>query len=1066
MTRILLISSMLLAFLSTQAQQVISGKVLSDADQTPLAGAVIKLKGTDLLTQSADNGSFQIRCNSTTCELEISSLGHLTKTVLVDRQSPALTILMETDSRILQEVTVSTGYQQAPRERSTGSFNHIDNKTFNRQVSTDILSRLEAVANGLTVDRGTNRGGRISIRGLSSIEGPKDALIILDNFPYEGDINNINPNDVEDITILKDAAAASIWGAKAGNGVIVITTKKGKFNQPVKASVIANVGLGAKPDLSYVKQMSSADFIDVEQLLYNRGFYNSQINSANRPVLSPVVELLNKRASATAPQIALIDNQIADLRNVDIRDQYARYLYQNSLRQQYALNLSGGSDKAAWSASAGHDLNSDDLNAKFSRTNLRFFNTFRPLKGLSLTSGIYFTQSQSTTGRPGLSDIGSKNQFIYTYAQFADDSGKSLALPKDWRQSFIQTAGNGRLLDWNYYPLEDYKHATGKNMVNDILVNTGVDYQLFSGVVAGLKYTYERQANSGRTLNNSDSYFARDVVNTYTMLSPTAATYRIPKGGILDQSESALNSSNLRLQLNYNRTWKQHDLAVLGGSELRRTTNLGSQNRFYGYNDNNLTHGRVDLTTAYTHFITGGNIFIPNNNSLSESHNNFNSWFGNAAYTYQGKYTLSVSGRRDASNLFGLRTNDQWNPFWSAGASWLISDEKFFSSEIIPYLRLRATYGLSGNIDGTMVAATTINYAGTSQYTSEPYARFSNYYNSELRWETSGTTNLGLDFSSRNNALRGSIEYYIKKGSDLFGPSILDYTGGVGAEITKNVASMKGRGLDIELHSQNINRRFKWFTDLNFSTVSDRISDYLQDDDRGSNFINTFSSVRISGIVGKPVYAIYSYKWAGLDPLTGNPRGYLGDQISTNYSSLTGAATRLDDLRYHGSAMPRVFGSLGNTLSWKNLSLNFALTYKFGYFFRRESLNYSSLFSNWVGHSDFEKRWQKPGDETSTNVPAFVYPTTSAKNNFYAGSEMLVEKGDHIRLQYINLGYDLSRSLIPKLPVNSLTLFANVNNLGLVWKANKQGIDPDYSLGSNRLLPSRIFAFGIRTNLN
>lgn len=1066
MKRILFITGLFISFFSAEAQNVISGKVLSAIDNLPLAGAVIKIKGTEQAISAAEDGSFQITCRSAECELEVSSLGHLSKTILAKRESLLLTILLETDTRILQEVTVSTGYQQAPRERSTGSFNHIDNKTFNRQVSTDILSRLEAVANGLTVDRGTNRGGRISIRGLSSIEGPKDVLIILDNFPYEGDINNINPNDVEDITILKDAAAASIWGAKAGNGVIVITTKKGKYNQPVKVSVNANVGLGGKPDLSYIKQMSSADFIDVEQLLYTRGYYNSQINSASRPVLSPMVELLIKRASATAPQAALIDNQITALRSVDIRDQYSRYLYQNSFKQQYALNLSGGNDKAAWSASAGHDLNSDDLNAKFSRTNLRFLNTFRPLKGLSLTSGIYFTQSQSTTGRPGLGDIGSKNQFIYPYAQFADDSGNALALPKDWRQSFIQTAGNGRLLDWDYYPLEDYKHATGRNMVNDILVNTGVDYQLFNGFVAGLKYTYERQASSGRTLNDPESYFARDVVNTYTMLSPTAATYYIPRGGILDQSEGNLNSSNLRLQLNYNRNWKRHDLAVLGGSELRRTTNLGSQNRFYGYNDKNLTHGRVDLTTAYTHFITGGNIFIPDNNGLSETHNNFNSWFGNAAYTYQGKYTLSISGRRDASNLFGLRTNDQWNPFWSAGASWLISDEKFFFSEIIPYLRLRATYGLSGNIDETMVAATTIDYAGTSRYTNEPYARFTNYYNSELRWERSGTTNLGVDFSSRNNALRGSIEYYIKKGTDLFGPSILDYTGGVGANITKNVASMKGQGLDIELHSQNINRRFKWFTDLNFSMVSDRISEYLQDDDRGSNFINTFSSVRISGLVGKPVYAIYSYKWAGLDPSTGEPRGYLDDQVSTNYSSLTGAATTLDDLRYHGSAMPRVFGSLGNTLSWKNLSLNFAFTYKFGYFFRRESLNYSSLFSNWVGHSDFEKRWKKPGDETSTNVPAFAYPTASSKNNFYAGSEMLVEKGDHIRLQYINLGYDLTRSLIPKLPVNSLTLFANVNNLGLVWKANKQGIDPDYSLGSNRLLPARIFAFGIRTNLN
>lgn len=277
---------------------------------------------------------------------------------------------------------------------------------------------------------------------------------------------------------------------------------------------------------------------------------------------------------------------------------------------------------------------------------------------------------------------------------------------------------------------------------------------------------------------------------------------------------------------------------------------------------------------------------------------------------------------------------------------------------------------------------------------------------------------------------------------------------------------MKGHGFELELRTRNFDRIFKWQTQFNFSRVKDAITDYYQTSSLGRDFINTFSNVRISGLEGKPVYAIYSYRSAGLDPLTGEPRGYINNIISNNYSSITGSGSALSDLKYHGSAIPTVFGSLGNTLAWKNISLNFAFVYKMGYCFRRESINYSNLFSNWVSHSDFERRWQKPGDESHTDVPALVYPTTAAKNNFYSGSEVLVEKGDHIRLQYINLSYELNRNVLPRLPVKSLTIYTNISNLGVVWRANKLGIDPDYNYGSNRLLPSKIYALGIRTNLN
>ena len=242
-------------------------------------------------------GEFSIRLTIFPDTLTISYIGHPPVKRLVNKKDLVIQILLPgAEDQVLNEVQVSTGYQRIPKERATGSFSVISNKVFNQQVSTDILSRLEAVANGLKVDRLSSVGSsKLSIRGLSSINGPKDPLIILDNFPYEGDITGINPNDVQDITLLKDAAAASIWGAKAGNGVIVITTKKGSYNQPISVEVAANMTIGEKPNLFYNKQISSGDFIDAETFLFNNKYRFSDTSASSRPVFSPVYEILFKK---------------------------------------------------------------------------------------------------------------------------------------------------------------------------------------------------------------------------------------------------------------------------------------------------------------------------------------------------------------------------------------------------------------------------------------------------------------------------------------------------------------------------------------------------------------------------------------------------------------------------------------------------------------------------------------------------------------------------------------------------------------------------------------------------
>ncbi|MEN5196975.1 SusC/RagA family TonB-linked outer membrane protein [Sphingobacterium faecium] len=1048
---------------SLYAQQRIVGKLIINENSLPVQGANVYLQGTNTVVSTNSKGEFTMRTapKATSVVLVVNHVGFEPTTFnVILPQKDTLNIVLRTLSQLIDEVTViSTGYQKISKERATGSFSTIDKELFNQQIGTDILSRLPAIANSMVMDNSRSASGQMMIRGLSTISGPKDPLIVVDNFPYDGDITNINPNIVENITILKDASASSIWGARAANGVIVITTKSGRFNQPINLELNTNLTIGSKPDLGYIRQISSNDFIDVEQELFSRNFYNSQINSKSRPVLSPVVDLLNKARIGELTE-EQVQRQIDDLRKVDVRDQFNQYLYKPSVNQQYFLSAQGGTEKFLWTSSMGYDYNKNNLGSTYQRINLRFQNIYRPIDQLSITTGLYYTQTQNESGRYGYNNVSMKGGGFVPYMLMADGNGNALPVARDWNQSHIQNIGNGQLLDWNFYPLTDWKDQTSTGTTSDILLKAGLDYHIVKGLNANVNYQYERQFGLNNSLADENSYRARDYINRFAQIIDENVIFVVPKGGILDISNNNLEANNLRGQLNFDNTFRKHSIIAIAGAEIRSLHSDGHQERFYGYNPNNLSTGSVDYTKTYPNIITKGNSFIQRNQSVSERSTRFISYFANTAYTFDERYVISASARRDASNLFGLKTNNQWNPFWSTGFAWKLSNEKFYSLNLVPYLNLRATYGFSGIVDPAMVAVNTITYSSNNSiFNGNPMAWFNNYFNPQLKWETSKMLNVAVDFRTKDDRIAGAIEYYNKRGYNLFGVAPLDYTTGVNPYMLRNVASMKGAGLDIELKSLNIDRSFKWRTILNLSLYRDRITEYLIDRTVARDYIST-STVPISGTKDMPVYAIYAYKWAGLDPNTGEAQGYINGEVSKNYSSITGTGTKVEDLEYFGSAIPTKFGSLINAMSYKNISIQVGVSFKFGYWFRRNSVNYTNLFNNWRGHSDYEFRWENPGDELITNVPVNPFTTNTNRDAFYNGSSVLVEKGDHIRLQYINLAYDLKTSI--NWGIKSLQMYFNMNNLGMLWKANKAGIDPDFNIGTNNLVTPRNYSLGLK----
>jgi TonB-linked SusC/RagA family outer membrane protein len=959
-------------------------------------------------------------------------------------------ILLEPDEKMLSEVTVSTGYQQIPRERSTGSFAQVDQTLFNRSVGTNLINRLENVVPGLVFNRNPGSAANsISIRGQSTIYSNDQPLIVVDNFPYEGDIASINPNDVESVSVLKDAAAASIWGARAGNGVIVITTKKAREQTP-KISVNANLNFAGKPNLFYKPRMSSSEYIEVEKLLFSRGYYQSAETSAANPVLTPVVELLIAQRDGKIP-VEESERQISALAGNDVRSDYKKYLYQPVLNQQYALSLSGGNKMQRYYLSAGHDRNQQMLQGDtYRRTTLKFSHELKLLKEkLTLGTAVYFTGS--TQMQNGFDQLYmSSSQPVYPYARLAGENGTALSVPKDYRSGFISQAEGAGLLPWEYKPLDEIRLNENRTQNSEYRINMNLGYKFSNALRAEILYQGMRSHLTNTDEHKGESYFARDLVNRYTQVSPAGVlSFPIPKGGILDQSISTLTSHNLRGQLNYQFSTGNHQLSMLAGAEIRSAETIQSSGRLYGYDPLHVTSKAVDYISAFPQYANAASsLVIPFTNDQTFLTDRFLSYYANGAYTYKSRYTFSASGRLDQSNLFGVKTNQKGVPLYSAGLGWTVSGEDFYHAGWMPYLKLRATFGYNGNINKTVTAFTTARYYASAAQTRLPYAAIRNPPNPDLRWERVKIINLGLDFETRNRRLKGSLEYFNKQGSDLIGDSPFAPSSGI-TTFRGNVADMSAHGMDVELTSVNLDGKLKWGTVLAAGYTADKVKDYKTQATTSSYLQSTRVPMN-----GQPLYALYTLRWAGLDPANGDPRVYLDGEPSSDYTRIMQATKPQDLISYR--VRPRVYGSIRNNLSYQAFSLSAAISYRLGYYFQKQSVRYSDVLTGIGSHGDYAKRWKAPGDEAFTQVPSMPQTALASRDNVYLYSDLLALKGDHIRFDDIRLSYDL-----PSGRKLSGQLYLYVNNIGIIWRSNKQGIDPDYQ----DLPPVRTLAAGFRIDI-
>ncbi|WP_192349407.1 SusC/RagA family TonB-linked outer membrane protein [Algoriphagus sp. Y33] len=1037
--------------LQNDTQYTLHGTIKDAETREPLAGALVYIEEPGRSVVADPDGNFRLELPPGEYKLVVSFIGYKSHRQQVKLPPESgLEIMLATEEYGLDQVeVVSTGYQEIPRERATGSFAFLDQELVDRRVSTNLMDRLEDVTSGVVFNRTAAGDDPISIRGRSSLFGNTRPLIVVDNLPYEGSIDNINPNDVASITVLKDAAAASIWGAQAGNGVIVITTKSGKYSQPLRISVQSNLTVTENRDLFYQPQMEMADFIAQERRLFETGYYNSRINSTARSPLSPVVEtLLAAREGRITAREA--DSRIAMYEGQDARRELAEYYYGPAVRQQYAFQVSGGGNAYRFNFSGGYDHNKGDrIGAQTDRITLNARQDWKLLRDkLEISSGLYLARGSIFT------DTGIPN--LHPYEALADNQGNHLPVVAGVNTRFVESTGGSGLLDWRSIPLDEIGKRNDRTVSMDIRANLGLKYSLLPGLDAQVQYQYWTNGTESRNIETEELFTVRHQINSYTqILEDGSLSTPIPGGSRFSHNTGKSYSHNLRANLAYSLKKDFHRLNALGGWEMRDVQGYGDGMVYYGYDDATGLSSPVDNITRFPQYHNpGSRLVIPYDGSHSGTVDRYVSYFANAAYTYRDKYLLTASARKDMSNLFGVETNRRGVPLWSAGAGWILSGEGFYGWEGMPYLKLRASFGYNGNVDKATTAFTTVTYATSRFYIAGlRYGVIMNPPNPELRWEKIRIVNLGLDFESKNGRIGGTLEFYSKRGEDLIGDSEVPDSNGM-YRYRGNFSGTVTRGVDLTLNSVNLQGPIRWSTQWLLSGIRDKVTYF---DGASSPSLYMASASNMIPMEGRPLFSVYSYPWGGLDPSNGNPLGYLDGELSDNYSGIISSMTP-ETLRFHGSARPTVFGSLRNSLDWKGWNLSFNISYRLGYYYRSRSVDYAALSRGEISHADYSLRWRDAGDELDTHVPSQPDVLNTLRHSFYSSSSVLVEKGDNIRLQDIRAGYSWNRTTNPGLPVPRIELFAYVNNIGILWKATDDSQDPDYP----SVRPLRSAAMGLR----
>ncbi len=1062
----------------------IRGKVISATDKQALPGVSVSIKGTAQGAITDVTGSFQLNADEN-ATLVFSFIGYITTEVAVAGRT-TVDVTLEEDVKKLDEVTVvSTGYQEVDKRLFTGAVVNLAANDVKTAGTTDVSRMLQGKAAGVSVQNVSGTFGaapKIRIRGATSINGDNKPLWVIDGVVLEDVVNvsadqlttgdpttligssvaGLNSDDIESFTILKDASATALYGARAKDGVIVIKTKKGRVGQPI-VTYTGNFSSYLKPSYDNYNVLNSGDQMAVYQEMERKGWLNhSDVSrSPNGGVYRKMYDLINTSYNPNDGTFGLLntpEERAAFLsRYAKANTDWFGLLFKNSFVQEHSLSVSSGTEASQlYFSTSYYDDNGWTIADNVKRYTINARGTFKLSDKLSL--GILATGSTRTQRAPG-TVAREMNPVQGAYSRDFDINPFSYALNTSRVLTPYDENGQREYFTRNYAPFnilnEIEKNYIGVNQL-DLKIQGELGYKLtkelrydFTGAVRRVTTNTEHSVEEGS--NMAEAYRAANsqVVkqgNKFLYYNPdypnADPVIVLPEGGFYNRVDDQMNSYYFKNQLSWTHAINTiHTINAMAGQEIRSVDRRNAFNNGYGYQ---FSKGGVPFTDyRIIKQLLEGNF---NYFGMASTYDRYASFYGSGNYAYRGKYILNLVGRLDGSNRLGESKTARWLPTWNVSAAWNIDTEPFMESyRLVDYLTLRGGYGLTANA-GNATNSSVVYRSGT---TPRPYLNenesqivIESLENSDLTWEKQYEANIGIN-AGLFRKLSITFDYYRRNQFDLIG---VVKTAGIGGEAYKavNYADMKSHGIDLSIGAPVYSRNhFNWTTNFIFSTNKSEITN-LKNQPRMTDLVFPDGGA----MEGYPVRGLFSVDFTKLDPKTGVP--LFIDQDGKESSNVYLQSLTTQYLKYEGPVDPTITGGWSNIFKYKAFTLNVFLTYQTGNKIRLNPAFKSAYNDLDAMPREFLDRWAVRGDEQYTNVPSIadvltVSQLASYPYNTYNYSTARVVDGSFVRLRTVSLGYNLPVKWLGATGFKTASLTLTGTNLWLIYADKRlHGQDPEF----------------------
>ena len=1081
--------------------RVIRG-VVTDSQKGPLPGVSVLIKGTSLGVVTNTEGLYRISLpdNQKDITLIFSFIGMQTKQIKVALQD-TINVVLEENLHELDEV-VSYGYYQVDKRHMTSSVTSLKMDDIMQPGVSTVDQMLEGRVPGMIFMQNSGQVGatpKIKIRGTTTILGSQAPLWVVDGVILSDPVNidptsindldfvnllgnaisGINPDDIDQIDVLKDASATAIYGPRASNGVIVITTKKGKVGAPsVSYSLTGTFRQRPRYTDRAVNVMNSQERID-----YSRDVIKNQLNVPNLDSWVGYEAAYYEYSTGKINYQEFLE-QVREMETVNT--DWLGILMQDSYSHSHSLNVSGGTDHIRYYASLGYNDENGNIRGESS-------DRYSAMASLNLNYNRFMMQFKLN---------GSTMKREYTPAEvgvttYAYNTSRSVpAYDENGELWFYQK--NNVSYDQPFSIINERKNSYDKINTEQLGLNVSLEYRLLQSLKVGVFCSYNVSNSSEDVYFADNTWYIADLKKASMSTGEIDITTTLcPVGGELRMDNTKNENYSLRGTLTFNKAMDKELNHVLSASligELSSSKYTGFKITKRGYMPdrgmifNKLeTMNKDNLYTAYNEWLLTDDAMGVMKDNLT----NLVGLVGSFVYSYKNSYIFNVNGRIDFSNKFGDASNDKLLPIWSVSGRWNMHENVLKNVGWIDMLALKMSFGYQGNMSALDSPRLIIKKEGMDNSFKELYSTIANYPNPNLKWEKTSTYNIDVDFSLLNRKIRGTIGYYYRYTRDAFLSKKVSVVNGVEA-YTVNEGNLRNQGYELTLNFMPVNtatslngqqRGIVWRFDPNFGSVFNQLIDkvkrkdrVLQDEVKYEDYLN--GKVQVAG---RPVNTFYSYRFKGLNPENGSPMFYGTDKTTMVngeekltkeiYGEMDREDVWLTVMEHSGAREPFLQGSISNYLGWRNLGLSFNLAYSVG-----SKIRLFRMFPNdgvVVGpeknlRREFGNRWRQPGDEKYTNVPGIL--TGSAWNDarwpwwttepykfsnnlweMYDFSNIRVVSGNYLKLSSLSLRYVVPEYICKKMRVKSLYVNLSGTNLFTICSRKLKGQDPSQS-GSTSLI--------------